>query len=821
MQTPFVTTIAVLSLALGIGANAAIYSIFDEMLRRPLPVPHPSELVSLAAPGPKPGSQSCGTAGGCDVVFSYPMYRDLEKGAPGPVFIGLAAHCGFDANVAVRGETIAAEGMYVSGSYFPVLQVVPALGRLLSPDDDRTIGGHPVVVLSYDYWQHALGADSTLLDRPITVNGITMTVVGVAPRGFDGTTLGVRPKLFVPMTMRGALTPSFTGYENRRSYWVYVFGRLRSGATMTQGKNALNAIYQPILNDVEAAQQKKMSAETMAKFRVKTVLVTDGRRGQSDIEKEAGTPLFILFCVTGVVLLIACANITNLLLARGASRSMEMAVRLSLGATRGRLLVQLLTESLLLAAIGGLASLAVAWGTLRVITAILPGEIAESMHFALSGAAIAFAAAVSVATGLLVGLVPALHSTRPDLITTLRADANNLSVGRRAAFFRSALVTTQIGLSMALLILAGLFVKSLHKVSGLDLGLDVDHVATFTLSPYRNGYDAAHARVLFTQLQEQIAGLPGVTGVSASLVPLISGDSWVQAVSVQGFTKGPDTDNSSRVNEVGPGYFALLGIPLLAGREFTTADAGPKPLVAIVNETFARKFGLGRDAVGKLMSSGNDSLGITIIGLAKDAKYSDVKDTIPPVFFLAAAQDSALTSASFLVRSVGDPAPVLRSISAVVKRVDATLPVEELKTMPQQVRENVFLDRMISILSASFAALATLLAAIGLYGVLAYTVSRRTREIGVRMALGADSRRVAMMVVAQVGVMTLIGGVAGTAAAIALGRAARSILFEITNYDPVVLVGSVVLLALVAFVAAFVPARRASRVDPIRALRYE
>lgn len=826
-RTPFVTLVAIASLALGIGANAAIFSLFDQMLLRPLPVQAPDQLVNLGAPGPKPGSQSCNNQGNCDQVFSYPMFRDLENAQE--VFTGLAAHRSFGANFAFRGQTISGEGMMVSGSYFPLLGIQPALGRLFGPEDDRTIGGHPVVVLSETYWRTRFDSRPDVLNETLIVNGQALTIVGVAPRGFHSTSLGSRPHVYVPLVMRGALQPNFirgemNGFENRRSYWAYVFGRLRPGVTIEQAEAGINAPYSAIVNDVEAPLQQGMSDQTLERFKTKRVTLEPGYRGQSAIHAEAAPPLLLLLVVTGVVLLIACANIANLLLVRGAGRAGEMAVRLSIGAKRRHLVGQLLVESMVVAAFGGLLSVLVAQWTLQGIAALLPPQALDTIDVGIDSAVITFAALLAVATGVLFGLFPALHSTRPSLVTVLREDAGQRGTARGAARFRLVLATTQIALSMALLVAAGLFVRSLVNVTQVELGLETDRLITFRISPELNGYEPERARALFERVEDDVAALPGVTSVAASVVPLLSGSNWGSGVSVQGFEAGPDTDVHSNFNEIGPGFFGALGIPLVAGREFTRADAIGAGKVAIVNEAFARKFGLGRDAVGQFMSDSTGpetKLDIQIVGLVKDAKYSEVKNAVPPQFFLPYRQNARRGSIGFYVRTAVDPEQVMPSINAVISRLDANLPVVELKTVNQQVRDNIFLDRMISTLSAAFAALATLLAAIGLYGVLAYTVAQRTREIGVRMALGADAGRVRMMVLRQVGVMTIVGGIIGLLAAVGLGRAAESLLFEMKGTDPAVFLAATLLLTLVALGAGLLPAHKASRVDPMHALRYQ
>jgi predicted permease len=592
--------------------------------------------------------------------------------------------------------------------------------------------------------------------------------------------------------------------------------------SIEQAAAAMNGIFRPIINDVEAPLQQGMSEQTMTRFRAKTIILEQGHQGQSSVHSEARTPLILLFSITGIVLLIACANIANLLLARGAGRATEMAVRLSLGASRRQLLAQLLTESCVLAVLGGIAGLLIARMTLSLIASLLPPEGSASLQFGLQLPVVVFAAALSVFTGLLFGLFPALHSTRPDLVSSIKAQAGQPSGARAAARFRTTLVTAQIALSMALLISAGLFIRSLMNVSRVDLGLNADEIITFGVSPHLSGYDQARTRTFFERLEEDLAGAPGVTGVSASMVPLLAGSNWGSSVAVQGFDSGPDTDTHSNYNEISPGYFRTLGIPLMAGREFTASDRTGAQRVAIVNEAFAAKFNLGRDAVGKRMSTGGrGNLDIEIVGIVQNAKYSEVRQALPPVFFLPYRQGERLGTMHFYVRSAGDPDQLLRATPGVLARLDPNLPVEDLKTLPQQVRENVFMDRMVSTLAAAFALLATLLAAVGLYGVLAYTVSQRTREIGLRMALGADGGRMRTMILKQVAWMTLVGGAIGMVGAYYLGRGAETLLFEIKGHDPLAFGLAVVVLAIVAFAAGYIPAYRASRVHPMEALRYE
>ena len=749
------------------------------------------------------------------------MFRDLEKAQT--VFSGLAAHVSFAANFAARGQTQSGEGMLVSGSYFPTLNVQPAAGRLFTPEDDRTIGEPHDVVLSYAYWDTHFGADASIIGQPLIVNGKPMTIVGVVPRTFEGTTLGVKPRVYIPMTMREQMQqPNSTKLDNRRAYWAYVFGRLKPGVTLEQARTGINLPYHAILNDVEASLQKGMSDQTMTQFRARQVTVAPGAHGQSSVEREAKAPLTLLLGVTAFVLLIACANIANLLLARSAARTSEMAVRLSLGATRRQLIGQLLTESCLLAAFGAVSGLLVARWTLHLMLSLLPTDAVEILQTTLDPKVMLFAAALAVGTGLLFGLFPALHSTRPDLIASLKNQAGQPSGSRSAARFRTTLATAQIALSMALLVAAGLFTRSLTNVMRVDLGLNAENVVTFGVSPGLSGYTPERTLLLFERIESDLAALPGAKGVSAARVPMLGGNNWGNRVKVEGFEAGPDTDTGSRYNEVGTAYLQTMGMTLLAGREFTAADVLKAPKVAIVNEVFAKKFNLGQNPVGKHMSSDADeALDTEIVGLAKNAKYSEVKADIPPLFFRPYRQDDKIADMHFYVRTATDPREFLTNIPKLMATIDPNLPVDELRTLPQQVRENVFLDRFISVMSTAFALLATVLAAVGLYGVLAYTVTQRTREIGLRMALGAAPGRVRGMVLRQVGMMTLVGGAVGLAAAVAIGRLAASLLFQLQGYDPGVLAASAVALGAVALAAGFVPALRASRIDPMLALRYE
>jgi predicted permease len=821
-RTPFVTTIAVLSLGLGIGANTAMFSLLDQVLLEPLPVTHPAELVNLGAPGAKNGSVSCNQSGNCDAVFSYPMFRDLERQQTS--FTGIAAHWMFGANVGYQNQTLIEDGAEVSGGYFGVLGLRAAAGRLLGPADDPIIGEAHVAVLSYEYWQRRFNLDPAIVGRTIVVNGQTLAVVGVAPEGFSGTTRGTRPKIFVPITMKALMEPQFTGFEDRSNYWVYVFARLKPGVSIQQATSDINGPYHTLINQVDLPLQRGLSEAKAAEFGAKRITLDDGRRGQSSIFTGARTPMIVLIAVTAVVLLIACANIANLLLARAAGRAGEMAVRLSIGASRAQLVRQLLVESCLLALMGGLAGLLFMNWTMALVLSQLPPQAASTAEPTLSLAVLGFAAALSLLTGILFGLFPAFHSTRPDLASTLKGQSGQPSGARSAARFRAGLVVVQIALSMGLLTCAGLFAKSLVNVSRVELGITSDHLITFSLSPRRNGYSADRTRALFERVEERLAAMPGVTSIGAARVPVLAGSNSSTSITVQDYVPAPGASTSANYNEISPNFFRTVGMTLLAGRDFTVADTLGAPLVTIVNEAFARRFNLGHDVIGKRLRRGGketDPLDIEIVGLVKDAKYSQVRAEVPAVFFIPYRQSKVIASLFFYARTGLPPERLIGGVPPLIAELDPNLPADRLRTMQQQVADNTRDDRGLGTLSASFAGLATLLAAIGLYGVLAFTVSQRTREFGLRLALGADPSSVRRLVLRQVLWMTLAGGLAGLGLAIGVGKLAAALLFQMQSYDPLVLTASATVLTAVSLGAGFVPALRASRVDPMSALRYE
>ena len=819
---PGLAAVIVLTLALGIGANAAMFSLFHQMLLRPLPVPDSGRLVNLASPGPKLGSVSCTNMGGCDYVFSYPMLRDLEREQT--VFTGIAGHHAFGASISVEGsQAVRTEGMAVNGDYFRVLQLAPALGRLIGNQDEPRVDERHVTVLSYEYWQNGFGGDPGVLGRTLTVNGQPLTVIGVAPKGFSGTSISERPQVFVPLTLRWLMRPSLPrDGENRRAYWVYLFARLKPDVTVRQAEEAINGPYRAIINDVEAPIMGGMSDQMLAQFREGTIRLEPGARGQSSTPERSRLPLTLLFSVTALVLLIACVNIANLLLTRGSARAGEMAVRASLGATRVQLITQLLIEAGLLGLLGCVAGLPVAAATLHFIGIVVPSQAAAIVDVGLSGPAILFTIGVSFATVLIFGLFPALAATRMPTVTVLKEQGGQQSGSRALSRFRGGLAAAQIAFSLVLLVLAGLFTQSLANLASVELGLRPDTVATLSVSPAQNGYGPERSSEVIRQIEEELATLPGVTSVATAQIGVITGQIRTSNVSVQGFEAAPDDDANAKYNVVGPGFFRTLQIPLLSGRDFSNADIAGRPRVAIVNETFANKFGLGIDVVGKRMAIGSGGdLDIEIVGLVRDAKYSDVKEDVPPQYFLSRHQEEEPGYMNFYVRTELESKDLLNAMSRVVAEVDANLPVQWLSTLPSVIRNRLSLDRLIGMLSSGFAALATVLAAVGLYGVLSYSVTQRTRELGLRQALGATPQQLRRMVLRQVGWMGLIGGVAGLALALISGRVAEAVLFGLKGYDPAVLAAATIILGAVVLTAGYLPARKASNTNPLEALRYE
>ena len=816
-------TVAVLSLALGIGVNTAIFSVFERLLLRRLPVPAAGQIVNVTSPGPKPGSRSTSNSGRVEAVFSYPLFRDLEQLEVGG--LRLAGHRDVSANLAFNGQTSEAKGLLVSGHYFSALGVTPALGRLLGPEDDRVPGAHAVAVLSHDYWTTRFGADPGVIGKTLVVNGEPMTIVGVAHEDFAGTTTLDRPQVFLPLMMAQRSFPdsSWNGMTARNNHWLYIFGRLEAGVTREQAQALLNVPFTTLVRDVEfPALRSGMGDRDREEFLQRQLLLEDGSRGRNAGRGEAQAILLLMFAITGFVLAIACANVANLLLARVADRTTEISVRLSIGASTARLLRLLLVEACVLGVLGSVGALVVSRITLNGLVAMMPAEDGATFAFQTNTSVLLFTVALGLVTALLFGLFPALHGVRTGIAAGIHAQSTRTSGSRSAKRFRASLATAQIALATALLATAGLFVVSLVNLARSELGIQREGLVTFRLSPYLNGYSPERALALFERVEDELRGIPGVVAVTSSTMSVLASDSWNNNVTVEGFDAGPDGNTTVSVTRTSLDYFRTLGIPMLAGREFTRADGPDAPKVAIVNEAFARKFNLGSQVIGKRLAmgaGGNRPLDIQIVALVRDAKYSEVREPAPPQLAMPYRQDRVGPLTFYARTSSADTRALVSAIPSLVARLDANLPIANLRTMDDQIWDNTARDRVLSTLSTAFAVLATVLAAIGLYAVLAYGVSQRMREFGIRIALGAKGADVRRLVLGHVTRIALIGSAVGAALAFGMGRLAGAMLIGVDGYDATVIAGAAMLAVIVALLAGALPARRASAVNPIEALR--
>ena len=817
-KSPLLSLVVTLSLGLGIGANTAIFSLLHQMVLASLPVQHPEELVLLNSPGEfKSGSDSADNSGGQDYIFSYPMFRELEKNAQGVT--GVAAFRNLGANLAFGKQTVSGSVMVVSGGYFPVLGVQPPIGRAIAPEDDRPGGGNAVAVLGYGYWHDKLGGQADLINQTIRVNAHPFTIVGVAPQGFDGTTLGEDVDIFVPLCFKPLLTPNWDGTDHWDDYWLYLLARLKPGVTRMQAAAALNGPYSGLV-DRQSKDYHSRNPRNVERFRNSRLTLVEGAHGNSGMRDQSRTPLIILMIATALVLLIAMANAANLLLARSAGRRREMAIRSAMGAGRGELIGQLLAEALLLAFAGGLVGVALGAVTVKFLIAALSGD--TTIYFLtahLEWPVLLFALGLSVLTGLLFGLYPAWDGARVSLATTLKDESGQSSATRGTAGARRVLVCAQVMISAVLLIPTGLFLKSLVNLTHVDLGINTENVIGFSVSPSLNAYTLEQSRALYERMERELAAIPGVRSVAASLVPLIAGDNWGTTIKIEGAPR--DADYHPEYNEVGSGFLGKMGTPLMAGREFTAADNLAAPKVAIVNQQFVKAFLGGRNPLGVHFSTGGDKLDTEIVGVAKDSHYSAVKQAPPKLFYTPWEQDKDLDSLCFYVRSALPPDQMFGQIRRVIASLDRDLPIEHLRTLDAQIAENIENDRLTLQLAAAFAVLATLLAMLGLYGVMAHSVTSRTREIGIRMALGAGPGGILKMVLREMLWIVGIGLTAGIAIALSVTRFAESQLYGVKPRDAAVVVAAAVALAATAFAAGYVPARRAAKVNPLDALHYE
>jgi predicted permease len=818
-KNPGFTLVAILTLALGIGANAAIFSLTDQVLLRLLPVERPRELVVLSSPGVGHGRIWSDIEGGPS--FSYPMYQDLRD--RNEVFTGLLARFHVDVSVAGEGQSQLADGELVSGNYFQVLGVRPFLGRVLTAQDETAPGANPVTVLTYGYWTRHFGSDPNILNKQLAVNGNSLTVVGVARPGFTGIQVGQIPDLFIPITMKAQMTPNWDGLADRNDHWVTMLGRLKPGMSAEKAQAGLAPLYRALMEGDATAL--KLSPRNRQDFVNRKLVLDTGAHGRPVLQHDAKQPLLVLMAMVGLVLLIACANLAGLLIARGEGRQREIALRLALGAGRVRLVRQLMTESLILALAGGAAGLALASWTLSVIVNSIPeNEGAAGLTAQLDYRVLIFACVVSVVTGVLFGLAPAIRATHTDLQSVLKDQGANVSGGKANVTVRKSLMVSQIALTAVLLAAAGLFAHSLLNLKTQDLGVRPDHVLEFSISPELNRYTPPLTIALTDRMRKSMEALPGVRAVSASEIPMLADSDSFTNITVQGYNTEEDEDMSVGQNWVGPNFLATMGIPLLKGREFSETDTATSPKVAIINEAMARRYFAGRDPVGLHFGFGGGrdvKLDIEIVAIVKDSKNIDVKQATRPFVFVPYAQSPHAGNATFYVRTNQDPVALTGTVRNLIAGFDGNLPVYGVKTLTAQVDEIMFTDRLVTVFSLCLGLLASLLAAVGLYGVMAYVVARRTREIGIRMALGATQTNVAWMILREILGMLAVGLCVGLAAAYGIGRVVQSLLFGVKAGDPIVFAIAAGLLVAVALLAGWLPSRRAANVDPMVALRYE
>ena len=816
-KAPVLTVVGVLSLALGIGANTAIFTLFDQVLLRLLPVEDPRSLVMVATRGSHSGSNRGANA------LSYPMYKDYRE--KNQVFGGVLCRRGEEVNAGFRGETERAEAELASGNYFEVLGVEPAVGRVLQPEDERAPGAEPVVVLGYDYWRNRFSSDRGVLGDALLVNGYPMTIVGVAAPGFAGVSLGFQPDFYVPVTMKKQVTPSWDDLEDRRSRWVQVFARLKPGVGREGAEASLGPLYKQIIAaEVEEPYFADVTPYWKEQFLTSHAVVLPGGQGYSSMREELAIALRVLMILVGLVLLITCANVSNLLVAKATSRSKEMALRLALGAPRWAIVKQLLVESLLLALAGGLLGLALAYWTTRGLILLAPTEQARLALSASPDARIlSFTLALSALAAVGFGLLPALQAARTDLIATMK-QASGTSAAGHGARMRKTLVVVQVVVALILLLGSALFVQSLRNLNQVDPGFRATNLVRFKIDPMLGGYDVEGTKRFYHQLLERLRSLPAVESAGLAVVAIMEGNEWDSTVSVEGYRTAEGEDMNPHFNSVSPSYFETLGLAVRAGRDFDDRDQIGAKKSVVVNETFARKYFPEGSPIGYHIAWGdgpNVKLDMEIVGVVQDAKYEDLRDEVPRQVFVAYPQSEWADGMTAYVATPTASEAMFLTIREEVRKLDAAMPIFDMNTMEDQLDRSLSVERLVALLSSAFGFLATLLAFLGLYGVTAFGVTRRSAEIGLRMALGAKGGSVVRMVLKEVAILAGIG--VGLALPLAwwLSELVRSQLYGVAPRDPLTLALATLGLLSVALAAGAVPALRASRVSPVSVLRYE
>ena len=821
-KSPGFTVIAILTLAIGIGASTAIFSILDQVLLRRLPVQKSEELVVLRSPGQTPGRRW--SDGDLGQSFSYPMYKALRE--QNQALAGLLARFMTGVNASYQGNSELAQCELVSGNYFEVLGVRPALGRVFSQNDETSPGSNPQVVLSYGYWQRHFGANPAVLNQSIGINGIPMTIVGVAQAGFRGVQVGQSPSVFLPISMKAQATPTSKGLDDWDDYWVALIGRMKPGMSMKQAEAGLAPTYHALVEDQATRHGKWGSEARRQQFVDRKLLLIPGSQGRPTLQHDAQAPLLALGGMVILVLLIVCTNVASLLMARGASRSREYAIRRALGAERIRLIRAVLIESVMLSLAGGLVALLVAvWGIDVLVSMATSGGGVEGLSTSLDLRILTFNFAIAVGTGILFGMAPALRFSRADLNAVLRDQDRSSTSGGGHVRTRKIFVAAQMALTVLLLTGAALMTQTLWNLRNVNLGLKADHVLQFTVSPSLAGYSPARTLDFSLRLIDGLSTLPGVTGASASQIALLIGNDSNGGVEIEGKKRPIDADSQDvSFNSIGPGFFSTLGVPLLAGREFARSDVTGGPKVAIVNETFVRKYLDGKSPIGARFGFGTGNgvkTDTEIVGVATDQKYAHVREEERAFAFTPLTQTDALGDATFYVRTSQLPESLTGAIREAVRKIDPSLPVSRVKTEETIVNEDLSGEAIVAGLSLAFGSVAALLGCVGIYGVLAFLVVQRTREIGIRIALGAMQGDIRRLVLREAIVLVAIGVAIGVPAAYGLGRLMGSMLYGVHPGQPLMLLAGPALMAVVALAAAYIPARRATRVDPIVALRYE